>query len=400
MNAKLIAMAAAAAAAATSAQAADLPTAAEPIDYVQACDAFGAGFFKLPGKDTCIKLGGRIRVNVESEDLQDSSDDVSDYEYYTKGYLYFTSMTDTEIGLIKTYTEFTAKFDSEGGEKVEAGDTYIQFSLGSADLSFGKMGDVFAGFTGYAEMGVAKRHWADDGSLQVRLAAPLGNGLTATAALIDSNSHDGADGKVDFNGALELKQGWGKVKVSGAAHQNAYDETGYAVNGNAEFKLDPITIGFGGQYAKDAHKYAGVGFKNDYVLGVIEGEDITVDFNNIESTVYSVGGGIKFAATDEITLAVDGSYMSFEGTADFDYKVGENDALSIKDVDVDVDAFGLDGSIAYAPVDGLVLAVDAGWDRTEMTATKTVEDEGGNKKVKVSSDDDNFKVGARVQYTF
>ncbi|MEA2834228.1 MAG: hypothetical protein QOG66_2430 [Methylobacteriaceae bacterium] len=41
------------------AQAADLPTRkAAPVAYVRICDAYGAGFFYIPGTDTCLKVGG------------------------------------------------------------------------------------------------------------------------------------------------------------------------------------------------------------------------------------------------------------------------------------------------------------------------------------------------------
>ena len=48
------------------AQAADLPVKAKPVQYVKICSIYGAGFFYIPGTDTCIKIGGmdprRIRV--------------------------------------------------------------------------------------------------------------------------------------------------------------------------------------------------------------------------------------------------------------------------------------------------------------------------------------------------
>jgi hypothetical protein len=49
----------AAVAAAGGAQAADL-TIAEPVDYVRVCDAFGVGYWYIPGTDTCIKIGGEV----------------------------------------------------------------------------------------------------------------------------------------------------------------------------------------------------------------------------------------------------------------------------------------------------------------------------------------------------
>src|SRR5262249_19449400 len=47
------------------AQAADLPVKAKPVEYVKVCSLYGAGFFYIPGTDTCIKLGGAVRVQAE-----------------------------------------------------------------------------------------------------------------------------------------------------------------------------------------------------------------------------------------------------------------------------------------------------------------------------------------------
>lgn len=47
----------------TGAQAADLPfRKAAPVDYVRVCDAFGAGFFYIPGTDTCLRVTGQVRA--------------------------------------------------------------------------------------------------------------------------------------------------------------------------------------------------------------------------------------------------------------------------------------------------------------------------------------------------
>ena len=40
------------------AQAADLPVKAKAVEYVRICSLYGAGFFYIPGTDTCIKIGG------------------------------------------------------------------------------------------------------------------------------------------------------------------------------------------------------------------------------------------------------------------------------------------------------------------------------------------------------
>src|SRR5579863_3940062 len=51
------------------AQAADLPVkapppAAAPVNYVRVCDIYGAGFYYIPGTDTCIKLGVFNKLDV------------------------------------------------------------------------------------------------------------------------------------------------------------------------------------------------------------------------------------------------------------------------------------------------------------------------------------------------
>jgi hypothetical protein len=46
------------------AQAADLAIAVEPIDYVKICDAFGVGYWYIPGTDTCLKIGGYVQLDV------------------------------------------------------------------------------------------------------------------------------------------------------------------------------------------------------------------------------------------------------------------------------------------------------------------------------------------------
>src|SRR4051794_24070219 len=48
----------------SGAQAADLPLKAKAVEYVRICSLYGAGFFYIPGTDTCIKLGDYLRAEV------------------------------------------------------------------------------------------------------------------------------------------------------------------------------------------------------------------------------------------------------------------------------------------------------------------------------------------------
>ena len=51
-------------AAVAGAQAADLPAKkAAPVEYVRVCSTYGAGFFYIPGTETCLRVGGRVRAD-------------------------------------------------------------------------------------------------------------------------------------------------------------------------------------------------------------------------------------------------------------------------------------------------------------------------------------------------
>src|SRR5262249_21577348 len=61
---RLLLGSAAALVAAGGAQAADLPVKAKPVEYVKVCSLYGAGFWYVPGTDTCLKIGSFVRVQT------------------------------------------------------------------------------------------------------------------------------------------------------------------------------------------------------------------------------------------------------------------------------------------------------------------------------------------------
>jgi len=46
------------------AQAADLAVKAKPVEYVRVCSLYGAGFWYVPGTDTCIKIGAFVKLQL------------------------------------------------------------------------------------------------------------------------------------------------------------------------------------------------------------------------------------------------------------------------------------------------------------------------------------------------
>src|SRR5579864_6244328 len=61
----------------SGAQAADLPVKAKAVEYVRVCSLYGAGFYYIPGTDTCIKLSGYLRVDVIANSNSDNTGNTS-----------------------------------------------------------------------------------------------------------------------------------------------------------------------------------------------------------------------------------------------------------------------------------------------------------------------------------
>ena len=112
MNIKSLLIGSAAALAAVSgAQAADAIVAAEPepMEYVRVCDAFGTGFFYIPGTETCLKFGGYIRFQTNFG--RDSSG-TSDWDSFTRAQFEVDTRTDTELGALRGFIGFRGNADN------------------------------------------------------------------------------------------------------------------------------------------------------------------------------------------------------------------------------------------------------------------------------------------------
>jgi hypothetical protein len=400
MNFKKLAIAAAAAAAATPAMAADLPVVAEPVNYVQACDAFGAGYFQLPGQDTCIRVHGRIRTNYTSHDLTEGYNRVATnkgaanykaqnaYSAYAKGYIYLESMTDTEVASIKTYTELNTKWDDDSSSKVEVGSAYLQFGFDNTSVLIGRSGSVFSAFGGYSAIGTVGPAAGGEDALQISATTSFGNGFTASFGVMDSAAsgleveyfdamgtstgtvNQKATKAANFEGSLGVTQGMFSANLSAAAHAfNDYDfatnkvtgdiKYGYAVAATVEADVaENVKLGFGATYSHNALSYAG---------GFPDGMTLLAESSDEALKAYTLVAGVEVGLSDKLTGALDVAYSDF----DQDKK--------------DASFTSVNGSLNYAPVAGLNIILDAGW---------------GNLDVDKGDDDNVAKVTTRVQYTF
>ncbi|MCK1336045.1 hypothetical protein ACVW1A_007363 [Bradyrhizobium sp. LB1.3] len=129
------------------AQAADLPVKAKAVEYVKICTLYGAGFYYIPGSDTCIKLGGYLRAEVALNaggnysgaysSVAAANNRLANY-YSTRARedLNIDTRTATEYGVVRTYFDavFTWTTDIYTGSGTTPGAT-VYSQLGSTGVS-------------------------------------------------------------------------------------------------------------------------------------------------------------------------------------------------------------------------------------------------------------------------
>ncbi|MFC5760706.1 porin [Rhizobium sp. GCM10022189] len=157
MNIKSLLLGSAAALAVVSgAQAADAIVAAEPepVEYVRVCDAYGTGYFYIPGTETCLKINGYIRfqVNAGPEASANSADgssvaNDSSWDAYTRGQVQLTAKSDTEYGPLTGVIVIQANADNSSAQKTQLDSAYLDIAGFRAGLFYSWWDDGLSGET-------------------------------------------------------------------------------------------------------------------------------------------------------------------------------------------------------------------------------------------------------------
>jgi hypothetical protein len=127
MNIKSLLIGSAAALAAVSgAQAADAIVAAEPepMEYVRVCDAFGEGYFYIPGTETCLSIGGFVRFQVDFAENAVGND--AGYRAFSRAHLDINAKSDTEYGAL--VGSISLEGDSDADDTLAIDSAFIQFA--------------------------------------------------------------------------------------------------------------------------------------------------------------------------------------------------------------------------------------------------------------------------------
>src|SRR5438105_2981324 len=253
------------------AQAADLPVKAKPVEYVKICSIYGAGFFYIPGTDTCIKIGGWVRFEADfnaggSHNMatnggfgRNNRIDTQDVTLRDRFVISNDIRTQTEYGTLRAYTR--AGFDwttpESGGGRFYVERAFVQF----AGFTFGRSQsyfDFYANVMYYTGYIGGPSSTGAPGTALLAYTATFGNGFTATIALEDAakrrnavwdagtdaltisaqpgptvvgniviggggtSTNVGDYGAVqvpDIVGSLRVDQAWGSAQIAGALHQ-------------------------------------------------------------------------------------------------------------------------------------------------------------------------------------
>ena len=272
------------------AQAADLPSKkAAPATYVKICDAYGAGFFFIPGTETCVKLGGYTRAEAQYAPGQNiysnagaltqtaGSQDTSGFE--VRGRLEADARTSTAYGVARSLVWIRAT-NSSGLRNANAASTvyYNNPGLGSiaqtsnavptvsqANVTLERALVQWAGFT----IGIAPENFADmpsimygstlwagypNGMPQISYTAVLGGGLSATVALEDIKAGNYANevtatptNQIQYVANIRYDQSWGFVKLNGNLTNNSYwnDSAASSAGAMGAIGTTPYTSGLG-----------------------------------------------------------------------------------------------------------------------------------------------------------
>jgi len=279
----------------SGAQAADLPVKAKAVEYVKVCSLYGAGFYYIPGTDTCIKLGGYLRVDVLGNTNSDDTGNIGPYanNRYTNAYtwrsredLNIDTRTATEYGVVRTFWDAT--FSWTTGDGVAQSDpvglyyAFIQFAgftMGKAISQFsapwtaypanifdglvGGGGDVTGvnqfSYTADFGQGVSATISAQDQSSYYQAGTYNVSGFTAAGlaasplAIYGTNGIAGGTAAPDIVGMIRVDQAWGLFQASGAAHLNHagyYSGIGTGLTSGLETAGHPDDVwGWAGQLA-------------------------------------------------------------------------------------------------------------------------------------------------------
>jgi hypothetical protein len=352
MNIKSLLLGSAAALVAVSgARAADAIVAAEPepVEYVRVCDAFGTGYFYIPGTETCLRIHGYLRYDIAGGDLYSHTSSTGDDTYNKQMRFSFRTSTasETELGTLRTYTETRFNWaDTQvvGGGYTHGSNVSLNFAwIQLGGLRVGKDESLFSTFTGYAGSVIQDTLAGGYGPFDTNLISYTYNGGAFRAAIAleqgvsDDGTTNGTWGIDDYMPHVVVGMGYnaGMVDLSGVFAWDSRDDIGGTVRGGWAAKLradvtinDMASVFAMLQYGENSSGYTTwwSGAATDETWSVIAGGTLNVsekasinvqgqwvESNTVNSDAWSLVGNVAYTlvpglvVTPEVAYYDDGS---------------------------------------------------------------------------------------------
>lgn len=288
MNIKsLILGSATAALAATGAQAADAIIIAEPepVEYVRVCDVYGAGFFYIPGTETCLLIGGEIRQQFGAADgtaFNRANGNTQSYHGYAEDTwdsrarlrVVLDARSETELGQLRGYARM--QWDRGNNDAINSSvANHAWLSLGGFRAGFTDSAFVHTlagGFTGSHSDGGLAYGYQQSNLIQYNFTG--GSGFYGTVSLESRTNRANtivttewdANYVPDIVGVVGVAQGWGSawLRVGYDSNRQALgafgpeDKAGYGVNLGMQYNIPGApgsSLRLGAWYADSDNRY-------------------------------------------------------------------------------------------------------------------------------------------------
>ncbi|TGQ56890.1 porin [Mesorhizobium sp. M1C.F.Ca.ET.193.01.1.1] len=222
----------------SGARAADAVTVAEPepAEYVKICDVYGAGYFYIPGTETCLRVGGYVRYDAGFGDVgsfdgrtatdHEDGDAQNSWKKNARFNLKTWTGQETELGTLKTYTETKFNFPNGGATSVSLSFAWIQLGglrVGKDETPY----DQFIGYAGNVIQDTIIPYGIKDTNV-VSYYFDAGSGFSGVISLEEGSDGSGISGTIDSYvphvvGGLKYKGDWGAV-TGVVAYDSNYEE--------------------------------------------------------------------------------------------------------------------------------------------------------------------------------
>jgi hypothetical protein len=382
-----------------AAQAADAvgPSVA-PVDYVQVCDAYGSGFFIVPGAETCLKIGGSVIVDLVSSLHEENGGLIGPLGWSRKDVgissavdarVTFEAISNTEFGPLQSYVGVRSRFQTSVAlNTTTLTDAWIKWS----GLTVGMHRSFFTAYTGgsdvvlnsvagidrdsrldFAMLGTSRERF-EGKPIVLAYTAAFGSGISASVSfemptesrnprntiipdllLPLEPSYYGGTRWPDVVANVRVEQSWGSAQVMGALHQVRSGSFFFAATGS---HVDEIgyAVGVGGQLiipGLPGRSY--VAGQAAFAHGAVKFVDPSspfVDFFLVGTLTdsWGVAGTLNLGVSQMVALQASASFGRHEN--------GTTAA----------DVWTAMGDVTVSPVDGLAFRAGAEYRHERITA--------------------------------